>query len=128
MVTNKGTRSMAVNTGNNSIASNKGCNSIAANTGHYSAAVVTGKNSVAISTGYNSIAKGTIGNWIVLSEWVEDKTKKGAHVLKDIQCFKVDGIKILPNIFYRLEDGNPVIEDFNEDIKNFVEPNDTKEE
>lgn len=49
-------------------------------------------------------------------------------MLKDIQCFKVDGIKILPNIFYRLEDGNPVIEDFNEDIKNFVEPNDTKEE
>ena len=45
---------------------------------------------------------------------------KGAHILKDIQCFKVDGIKILPNIFYRLED-------FNENIKNFVEP-ETKEE
>ena len=127
MVTNKGTRSMAINTGNNSIASNKGCNSIAANTGHYSAAVVTGKNSVAISTGYNSIAKGALDNWIVLAEWSEDKSKKGAHVLKDIQCFKVDGIKILPNIFYRLEDGNPVIEDFNENIKNFVEP-ETKEE
>ena len=66
-------------------------------------------------------------NSFVLSMRRNSETKKGAHILKDIQCFKVDGIKILPNIFYRLEDGNPVIEDFNENIKNFVEP-ETKEE
>ena len=34
---------------------------------------------------------------------------------------------MLPNIFYRLKDGNPVIEDVNEGIKNFIEPNDQKE-
>ena len=83
----------------------EGYQSAATNTGNRSAATTEGKDSVAISLGIKGIAKGSIGTWIVISEWEENGN--GDMIRKDMKCFKVDGEKILPNTFYRLTDGEP---------------------
>ena len=101
VATNTGGCSAATNTGNRSVATNTGGCSVATNTGGCSAAIVAGKNSVAVVTGYQSRAKGALGCWLVLSEWVENE-------LSDVQAFKVDGEKIKPDTFYRLQDGRAV--------------------
>jgi hypothetical protein len=110
--TNAGKRSIAVNAGANSAATITGNHSIAANSGNYSAAITKGKNSVAAAFGPNSIAKGDIDNWIILSEWEKNEECVkfiDAYILKDIKSFKVDGISILPDTFYKLVDGQPVV-------------------
>ena len=99
--TNTGFRSAAINTGDYSAATNTGFRSVAINTGDYSAATVEGDHSVAVVTGRASKAKANIGSWLVLSEWQGD-------IRSDVQVFKVDGEKILPDTFYRLKDGKPV--------------------
>ena len=99
--TNTGYRSAATNTGNFSAATNTGNCSAATNTGDFSAAIVEGANSVAVVTGKNSKAKANIGSWLVLSEWQDG-------IRSDVQVFKVDGEKILPDTFYQLKDGLPV--------------------
>ena len=76
------------------------------NTGDRSAATVEGKESVAIVTGKDSIARGALGCWIVL-------TDRGAfdgvtYPIKEVKAFKVDGVNIKENTFYRLVDGKPV--------------------
>lgn len=76
------------------------------NTGNYSAATVEGKESVALVTGKDSIARGALGCWIVLTE-------RGAFdgntiPIKEVKAFKVDGVNIKENVFYRLVDGKPV--------------------
>ena len=99
--TNTGFRSAATNTGFRSAAINTGDYSAAINTGDYSAATVEGDHSVAVVTGRASKAKANIGSWLVLSEWQGD-------IRSDVQVFKVDGEKILPDTFYTLKDGKPV--------------------
>ena len=98
---NTGDYSAATNTGFRSAATNTGFRSVAINTGDYSAATVEGDHSVAVVTGRASKAKANIGSWLVLSEWQGD-------IRSDVQVFKVDGEKILPDTFYRLKDGKPV--------------------
>ena len=76
------------------------------NTGYQSAATVEGKESVAIVTGKDSRARGALGCWIVLTE-------RGAFdgetcPIKEVKAFKVDGVNIKENTFYRLVDGKPV--------------------
>jgi hypothetical protein len=39
--------------------------------------------------------------WIVLSEWVNDNGWK----VKCVKSAKIDGIKLLPDTFYKLENG-----------------------
>ena len=94
--------------------------SIAAATGHFSRAVAQHKNSVAVSLGDESLvsvndkrslavswggsgAKGTLGSWILLSEY-DEKTKN----IIDCKLFKVDGKVIKPDVYYRLEYGLPI--------------------
>ncbi len=66
--------------------------------GCYSTSEVTGKNSLAVATGFNSTAKGALGCWLVLADWRDNE-------IADMQIFKVDGKKILPDTFYQLKDG-----------------------
>ena len=104
--TNTGDRSAATNTGNYSAATNTGYQSAATNTGDQSAATVEGKESVAIVTGKDGRARGALGCWIVLTE-------RGAfdgvtYPIKEVKAFKVDGVNIKENTFYRLVDGKPV--------------------
>lgn len=125
-----GTRSIAVAEGNCSIAAatlseslavTDGCDSVACatcssstsiaecvdsvavSTGSLSDAVANAKNSVAFGYGDGCRVKGELGSWLILVE----REYKYPHVIKDIKTFKVDGEKILPNVWYCLdEDGN----------------------
>ena len=104
--TNTGYQSAATNTGCRSAATNTGYSSAATNTGYSSAATVEGKESVALVTGKDSIARGALGCWIVLTErgdWDEN-----IYPIKEVKAFKVDGVNIKENTFYRLVDGKPV--------------------
>ena len=74
------------------------------NSGSFSNIIVTGDQSIAVATGKDGKAKGALGSWIVLSEWHLDK-------IIDVQSFKVDGVNIKPDVFYRLVNGKPVAQD-----------------
>ena len=104
--TNTGYSSAATNTGYCSAATNTGDSSAATNTGYKSAATVEGKESVAIVTGKNSMACGTFGCWIVLTE--RGDFNGNIYPIKEVKAFKVDGVNIKENTFYRLVDGKPV--------------------
>jgi hypothetical protein len=107
VATNTGDRSVATNAGYRSVATNAGYQSVATNTGDRSVATVSGKESIAIATGIESKAKGSLGCWLVLSEWKE--TKDGWHI-KAVKSALVDGKKIRENTFYKLIGGKFVID------------------
>ena len=107
--TNTGDQSAATNTGNRSAATNTGNRSAATNTGDRSAATVEGKESVAMAIGCNSKAKGSIGCFIVLAEWKE--FEDGTYHIADVKSAKVDGVKIKPDTFYKLVNGEFIAEE-----------------
>ena len=102
---NTGYRSAATNTGWRSAATNTGNQSAATNTGYRSAAIVEGQESVALAMGYQSRAKGALGCWLVLAEW----DAAGQHI-QDVQLVRVDGDRIQANVWYRLEQGQFVVD------------------
>ena len=104
--TNTGDRSAATNTGDRSAATNTGDQSAATNTGYRSAASVEGKDSIAIVTGYDSKAKGAMGCWIVLTE--RGNWDGNTYPIINVQAFKVDGISIKADTFYKLKNSKPV--------------------
>ena len=104
--TNTGDQSAATNTGYRSAATNTGDQSAATNTGNRSAATVEGKESVAIVTGIDGRARGALGCWIVLTE--RGDFDGVTFPIKEVKAFKVDGVNIKENTFYRLVDGKPV--------------------
>lgn len=69
-------------------------------------ATVEGKESVAIAIGKDCRARGVLGSWIVLAEWV--RNDRIDDPIKEVKAFKVDGVNIKENAFYRLVDGEPV--------------------
>ena len=88
--------------GDSSLAESHGIYSVALSMSYGSVASVDGHNSVAIAFGGRTLAKGTIGNWIVLTQYdfVGD--------IKDIKAFKIDGVRIKENTTYKLVDGQAV--------------------
>lgn len=76
------------------------------NTGYRSAATVEGKESVAIVTGRDGRARGALGCWIVLTD--RGDFDGLTFPIKEVKAFKVDGVNIKENTFYRLVDGKPV--------------------
>lgn len=94
-----------VDWGNNK-ATNTGKQSAATNTGNRSAASVEGKDSIAIVTGYDSKAKGAMGCWIVLTE--RGDWDGNTYPIINVQAFKVDGISIKADTFYKLKNSKPV--------------------
>jgi hypothetical protein len=100
--TNTGERSAATNTGDSSAAMNTGYSSAAMNTGESSAATNTGKYGTAISLGIEGRASGSIGNFLVLSEW-EHKGCTWKRIAMGLA--KVDGKKIKADTFYVLKGG-----------------------
>jgi hypothetical protein len=99
---NTGNRSAATNTGERSAATNTGNSSAAMNTGDSSAATNTGKYGTAISLGIEGRASGSIGNFLVLSEW-EYKGDTWKRIAMGLA--KVDGKKIKADTFYVLKGG-----------------------
>ena len=101
--TNTGNYSAATNTGNRSAATNTGDRSAATNTGYRSAASVTGRDSVAIATGRNSKVLGSIGCWLVASEYGAFDGED--YPLLCVRTAQVDGVEIKPDTWYTLKDG-----------------------
>ena len=62
----------------------------------------SGKNSVVAGIGIKNIAKAALGCWICLAEWKYDGDKYNPVCVKAAQ---VDGEKIKPDTFYKLENG-----------------------
>ena len=94
------------NTGDCSASTNTGDCSASTNTGDYSKADVSGKESVAAALGIESKAKGVLGCWLVLAEWAKDENYNWHR--KDVQCFKVDGVTVKPDTWYKLKNGDLV--------------------
>ena len=103
---NVGDCSVATNTGQKSSATSSGKQSTAISTGDKSEATVQGNESVAVVTGKDSKACGTLGCWIVLTER-GDFDGEINHI-KEVKAFKVDGVNIKENTFYRLINGKAV--------------------
>ena len=85
---------------------NTGDCSASTNTGNCSKADVSGKESVAAALGIESKAKGVLGCWLVLAEWAKDENYNWHR--KDVQCFKVDGVTVKPDTWYKLKNGDLV--------------------
>ena len=64
----------------------------------------TGEDSVIMCAGIRSVAKAKIGSWITLAEWKQDD-RKGRWVPVCVKTERVDGIKIKPDTWYKLQDG-----------------------
>ena len=103
---NSGNDSLATNTGYKSSATNSGKQSAAISIGNKSLATVQGNESVAIVTGKDSMACGTLGSWIVLTERGDFDGE--ITPIKEVKAFKVDGVNIKENTFYRLINGKEV--------------------
>ena len=73
--------------------------STGAASGNYSTAEVSGKDSLAVANGYNSKARGSIGCYIVLTEYDDD----GKFLLAKMA--RVDGTVIKDGVWYTLKNG-----------------------
>lgn len=73
--------------------------STGAASGNYSSAEVSGKNSIAVANGYNSKARGSVGCYIVLTEYDDD----GKFLLAKMA--RVDGTVIKDGVWYTLKKG-----------------------
>ena len=72
--------------------------------GDYAKIDSTGEDAVIMCAGDNSVAKAKLGSWITLAEWKWNEEK---HHLVPV-CVKterVDGIRIKPDTWYKLQDG-----------------------
>ena len=72
--------------------------------GDYAKIDSTGEDTVIMCAGEGSVAKAKIGSWITLAEWKRDD-RKGRWVPVCVKTERVDGIKIKPDTWYKLQDG-----------------------
>jgi hypothetical protein len=98
-----GDYSAAQTHGDSSAAQTHGNSSAAQTHGNSSAAQTHGKESIACSTGISGKASGIVGNWLVLSEWKQDK--KGLWIIASVKTARVDGKKIKADTWYCLKNG-----------------------
>jgi len=100
---NSGYSGAASNSGNSGAASNSGDRGAAFSIGNYSSAETKADNSIACSTGIESQAKASLGSWIILAEWKQDKDYNWN--IKEIKTAKIDGKKLKADTFYKLKNG-----------------------
>ena len=93
----------SVTTGNCAHSATTGNNAHSVTTGNFAHSAVKGHGAIAVSLGMDSVAKGNLGCWIVLAEY--DNWNGNAYPIKCVKAFKVDGEKIKPDTFYKLENG-----------------------
>ena len=91
--------STAGTSGYYSTAGTSGYYSTAAATGPYCRAKAEGNNSIAVANGYKSKVKGSVGCYLVLTEYDDD----GNFLCADLKF--VDGISIKADTWYMLKDG-----------------------
>ena len=92
-------------------------------TGDYGASSANDSESVAVAWGYKGKAMGVLGSHIVLAEWKYigkedddryDRSEQKAWEFLGAKMFRVDGEKVKPDTWYRLENGE-LVEVENED-------------
>ena len=94
-----GNCSTAGTSGDSSTAGTSGDYSTAAATGPYCRAKAEGNNSIAVANGYKSKVKGSVGCYLVLTEYDDD----GNLLCADLKL--VNGISIKADTWYMLKDG-----------------------
>ena len=86
-------------------------------TGYKGASSANDPESVAVAWGYKGKAMGVLGSHIVLAEWKYigkedddryDRSEQKAWEFVGAKMFRVDGEKVKPDTWYRLEDGELV--------------------
>ena len=92
--------SSAATSGYRSSAATSGNGSSAATSGEESSAATSNQNGIAVACGKNSKAKGTVGSYIVLTEWNDDSTE-----LLTAKLARVDGNAIKSDTWYTLKNG-----------------------
>ena len=110
----KGASSATGDYGASSATGNCGASSA---TGYCGASSANDPESVAVAWGYKGKAMGVIGSHIVLAEWKYigkedddryDRSEQKAWEFVGAKMFRVDGEKVKPDTWYRLEDGELV--------------------
>ena len=110
----KGASSATGDYGASSATGNCGASSA---TGYKGASSANDPESVAVAWGYKGKAMGVLGSHIVLAEWKYigskeddryDKAEQEAWEFIDAKMFRVDGGKVKPDTWYRLENGELV--------------------
>ena len=91
--------STAGSSGYYSTAGSSGCSSTAAATGAYCRAKADGKDNIAVANGAHSKARGTLGCYLVLTEYDDD-----GHMIC-AKMARVDGSAIRENVYYTLKNG-----------------------
>ena len=97
-----GWRGNAAASGNLGNAAASGERGTAVVTGFAGRATALGEQCLAVAWGEDSLARGTVGNWIVVSERDDDGN------IIDAKIVKVDGESIKENTWYKLENGEMV--------------------
>ena len=110
----KGASSATGDYGASSATGNCGASSA---TGYKGASSATDPESVAVAWGYKGKAMGVLGSHIVLAEWKYigkeyddryDRSEQKAWEFVGAKMFRVDGEKVKPDTWYRLENGELV--------------------
>ena len=116
----KGASSATGDYGASSATGNCGASSA---TGYKGASSANNPESIAVAWGYKGKAMGVLGSHIVLAEWKYigskeddryDKSEQEAWEFVGAKMFRVDGEKVKPDTWYRLENGE-LVEVKNED-------------
>ena len=100
-----GWRGNAAASGERGNAAASGVRGTAVVTGAYGDASALGKQCLAVAWGADSLARGTMGNWIVVSE------RDDYGNIIDAKIAKVDGETIMADTWYKLENGEIVEEE-----------------
>ena len=99
----KGASSATGDYGASSATGNCGASSA---TGYKGASSAEDKESIAVAWGYKSRAKGVLGSYLVLADWEGDEKeywKPDSWTLKCVKMVQVDGKKIKPDTWYKIE-------------------------
>jgi len=94
--TTYGLHSNAIATGKESCAITSQDKSHAVTTGDDASSLVSGKDSIACALGKDSTVSGALGSWLVIADW-----SNGLRILSA----KVDGKNIMPDTWYKAENG-----------------------
>ena len=120
VVKEKAFKGNANTSGDYSTSATSGISSTSATSGYSTRAIANDPESIAVAWGYESIAKGCLGAHIVISEWEYDgdrdsryenydyRNDKDHWHLKCAKCFQIDGERLKPDTYYKLENGEPV--------------------
>ena len=91
------------------LAASGGYSKLAAS-GDYSKLEISGSYSVGAAIGVDCVIKGSVGNWITLSEWKYD-AEKLRWIPVCVKSTQIDGKKIKADTFYTLKNGKFVVVD-----------------